>query len=328
LTLLTDESALLTELRTLAEQGRYRDVLNRLGTVPAATVESRTPFALLAAEAHGRLGEHTAAESYASLAQRVAQGRSEPHAELRARHYRGAIALERGDADRAEEHFAAGLEVARALGDAAAEGRCLNNLGIVADLRGQPLEALASYELALAAYQQAGLARGIAETWHNIGISRRTLGDLPRALEAAQEALRVAEQLGDAAQAAQALAGRAELHILAGDLSLAAAELTRAKGAYERIQHPVGLAETWRLEGILARQRGTLDRAVQCLEQAARLAREHGSAHTLAEIERDLSAALRSSGDRTGARAARERAAALYRRMGAHRAADELDELT
>jgi tetratricopeptide (TPR) repeat protein len=322
LTLLTDESALLTQLRSLAEHGRYRDVLDRLGAVPAATVESRTPFALLAAEAHGRLGEHTEAESYASLAQRVAQRRGEPHAELRARHYRGAVALERGDADVAEEHFAAGLE------DSAGEGRCLNNLGIIADLRGESLEALASYELALAAYQQAGLARGIAQTWHNIGISRRTLGDVARALEAAQEALRVAEQLGDAAQAAQALAGRAELHILAGDLSLAAAELARAKDAYERIQHPVGLAEIWRLEGMLARQRGDVDRAVQCLAQGAALARQHGSAHTLAEIERDLAVALQSWGDREGARAARHRAAALYRRMGAHRAAEELDEVT
>jgi hypothetical protein len=67
---------------------------------------------------------------------------------------------------------------------------------------------------------------------------------------------------------------------------------------------------------------------VQCLEQAAALARQHGSAHTLAEIERDLGGALAGSGDREGARAARQRASALYRRMGAHRAAEELDELT
>jgi Flp pilus assembly protein TadD len=109
---------------------------------------------------------------------------------------------------------------------------------------------------------------------------------------------------------------------------LAAAELARAKDAYQRIQHPVGLAETWRLEGMLARLRGDLGRAVRCLEQAAALARQHGSAHTLAEIERDLGAALGSSGDRDGARAARQRASALYRRMGAHRSAEELDEVT
>src|SRR5256886_10874772 len=73
--------------------------------------------------------------------------RGERHAELRARNYQGAIALERGAADAAEQHFAAALELARTLGDHTTEARCLNNLGIVANLRGDPRAALASYQL-------------------------------------------------------------------------------------------------------------------------------------------------------------------------------------
>src|SRR2546430_15216956 len=90
--------------------------------------------------------------------------RGERHAELRARNYQGAIALERGAADAAEQHFAAALELARTLGDHTTEARCLNNLGIVANLRGAPRAALASYQLALAASQQAGVGGGAAGT--------------------------------------------------------------------------------------------------------------------------------------------------------------------
>src|SRR5690349_10373847 len=224
-TSLADESALLAELRTLGERGRHREVLTRLAQLPAKVLEARTSFALLAAEAHGRLGEHAQAERWAAAALATALVRGERHAELRARNLMGAIALERGDVDTAERHLSAGLELARALQDHVAEARCHNNLGIVANLRGEPQVALASYQLALAAYQQAGLVRGVAETHHNIGISWRDLGDYRRGGAAADEALRLAERVEDESLATQALVGRAELHLREGDADLAAAQL-------------------------------------------------------------------------------------------------------
>ena len=117
LTSLADEVALLAELRALAEEGRHREVLERLERLPPEVIASRTPFALLAAEAHGRLGAHREAGRWAAAALAVARGRGERHAELRARNYQGAIALQGGEVDAAEAHFAAALDVARALDD-------------------------------------------------------------------------------------------------------------------------------------------------------------------------------------------------------------------
>jgi tetratricopeptide (TPR) repeat protein len=327
-TSLADESALLAELGGLAERGHHQEVLSRLARLPPETVERRTAFALLAAEAHGRLGAHADAERWAQAALAIAQSRGERHAELRARNYQGAIALERGRVDAAELHFAAALELARFLEDHATEARCLNNLGIIANLQGDTRMALANYHLALAAYQQAGLVRGVAETYHNIGISWRDLGNYTRALAAADEATRLAErQVRDDALSAQAVAGRAELHLMQGDLDLAAAELALAATTYERLQHDVGLAEVWRLQAGVARARGDTVTAIGILTRAAELARARGSAHTLAEIERDLGAALEASGDGAGARAARDRAVALYRRLGAAKIAREIAAL-
>lgn len=327
MTSLAEESALLVRLRALADQGRQREVIDHLGALSAAALEGRTAFALLAAEAHGRLGDHAEAGRWAERALTAARRRGERYTELRALNYQGAIALRSGDVDQAEQRFADALELARAVEDHAAQARCLNNLGIIESLRGDPESALANYELALAAYQQAGLVRGMGETHHNIGIARRNSGDYRRALEAAEHAVRLARQVQDDGLVGLALTGRAEVHVMMGDVDLAAAELERAAQAYERVRFEAGLPEVWRLQAAVARIRGDLPHALRLLHQAAELASEQGSAESLAAIERDRGAALDASGDRDGARSARQRALTLYERLGAKQAAQALAAL-
>ena len=311
---LADESALLRELDALAAAGRYQEVLERLAALPAATAAGRTPIALHAAQAHGRLGAYAEAERWATAALESARARGEQHAELRARHYHAAIALNRGNLDEAEQHFAAALEMARTLRDPAAEARCFNNLGIIAFLRGNPKAALTNYQPALAAYQRAGLLRGLAETHHNIGISHRHLGDFRGAIEAAEQAARLARQVNDDSLVGLVLTGRAEIHLAMGDAALADVELEAAEQAYRRVQFRSGLAEVWRVRAGVARARGDVAAAVQLLREAAELA---ATAEVLSATERDLGAALEAAGDRAGARAARERALAIFRRLGA-----------
>jgi len=323
---LSEESALFRELEQLAAQGRHRAVLDALQRLPAGVRESRTRPALLAAEAHGRLGEHEAAVRSAMLAERLARERGERFAEMRARNYQGLIALRHGDVEDAERHFSAALEMARALADHTTEARCLNNLGILANIKGDPESALASYRLAVAAYQRIGHVRGIAETHHNIAISLRDQGNARVALGAADEAVRLATQAGDEQLIALASTGRAELHLALGDPAFADAELRHAASRYARIAFPAGLPEVWRVQAGVARARGEVKDAVTLLTDAAHLAAEHGSTDTLADIERDLSAALDARGDEAGARAARERAVALYQKIGALAAARRLSQ--
>jgi tetratricopeptide (TPR) repeat protein len=321
---LAEESALLAELRELAAQGRYREVLERLDGLPPEAAAERSPLALLAAEAHGRLGEHEAATRWAEQALALARARLDPSTELRAVHFQGAIAWQRGAVEEAEAHFQHALELARRLKDAAAQARALNNIGILEHLRVEPRAALASYQLALAAYQQAGNPRGMAETYHNMAISWRALGNAARARDAADEAVRLARQVGDATLLGLTLCGRAEVHLLDGDARFAEAELDRAADAYNQVRFEAGLPEIHRIRAAVARARSDLPTAVQSLQQAADLAREHAPLHTQAEVERDLGDLLVATGDRAGARAAYLRALALFRRLGARHAEQEL----
>lgn len=290
---LAEESALLRELDALAASGRHRAVLDRLGTLATPVLESRTRFALLAAETNGRLGDLVAAARWARTALELARARGERHAELRALNYQGAIALRHGELVESERWLDEALALARALGDHATQARCLNNIGILANMRGDRRAAMASYRLALAEYQQVGMTRGIAETHHNIGITLRDQGDLRGALEAAEEALRLATEAGDEHLGTLAATGRAELHLLLGDVPLAAVELERAASRYQQIGFRAGLAEVRRIQAGVARVRGLLDEAARLLDEAASLATEHGLSDVLADIARDRAAATK-----------------------------------
>ena len=322
-----EEWAFFREIEGWSAAGRHRDVLDALERLPVEQREGRTRSALLAAEANGRLGNYGEAARWADLAATLARTRGEAHAELRARNYRGAIALRRGDVADAENHFTAALEMARELHDHTAEARALNNLGILANIRGDVEAALANYRRALVAYQQVAVVRGIAETYHNIGISLRDQANPQAALGAAEEAVRLATQAGDEQLIALASTGRAELHVMLGDPAFASAELQRAEERYTRIGFRAGLPEVWRVRAAVARATRDIGTAVSLLTRAAALATELGSTDILADIERDLSRALESSGDTAGARAARQRAVELYRTIGAVHAAEHLSRL-
>lgn len=321
---LADESALLSELSALARQGRYREVVDRLRSLPPGVAEARTPLALLAAESLGRLGEHDAADGWAVRALGLAQRSLDARAEQRAAHLRGAIAWQRGAVEEAEEHFQRALELARALGDAEAQARAFNNIGILQHLHVSPEAALASYQPALAAYQQAGNARGMAETHHNMAISWRALGNAPRARDADDEAVRLALRAADPTLLGLTLAGRAEAHLMMGDPALAAAELSQAAAAYAHVRFTAGIPEVKRVQAAVARARGHLPTAALLLQEARELSRVGVPLHTQAEIERDLGDTLDALGDAAGARAAREHARALFRQLGARRAEQAL----
>jgi len=317
---LADESTLLRELQGLARQGRYREVVDRVTALPFSTDASRSPLALLAAEAFGRLGREDEAARWAARAYELARAQHDTATELRSVHLQGAISWQRGALDEAERHFHRALELARTLRDVAAEARAFNNLGILQNLRGDPEEALATYQLALAAYQQAGNLRGIAETHTNLEISWLAMGSARRARDAADEAVRLAREVGDATLLAVALVARAEATLALGDPDLAAAELQRAEETYDAVQFDAGRAEVRRLQAAVARDRENLLEARRLLEAARSLAPQGASLDTQAEIERDLGDVLAALGDGAGARAARERALELFRRLGARAA--------
>ena len=237
-------------------------------------------------------------------------------------HYQGAIAWQRGAVEEAEAHFQRALELARALMDVAAEARAFNNLGILRNLLGvsrtrrwrttswpsPPISRTAT----CAAWPRP------TPTWRSAGWRWETR-TAPGS--AADEAVRLAREVGDQTLIGLALVARAEASLAlgrsgarAGRAADAPSRRTRASSSQPASRSCAASRPRWPARA------QTCAGAKRLLEQARALAPGGASLDTQAEIERDLGDTLAALGDAVGARAARERALALFRRLGARHA--------
>lgn len=197
-----DSLAELNRVLGLSEQGLYAEVLEHLADRGPASISSSPTLALHYGIAQGRLGQYEESARWVEIALNGAVLGGDRVLEGRALNARGAIALESGRPDEAEEFFERALAEAEELNDHGTAGRCCNNLGIISNLRGHHSRAAAKYTMALAAYQQAGSQVGVALTEHNLCITYRDLGQLGQALKAADRAVRTAEEEGNRTLAA------------------------------------------------------------------------------------------------------------------------------
>ena len=188
----------------------------------------------------------------------------------------------------------------------------------MAHLRGDAVTALSLYRAALLGYQRLGDRRGTTQTYHNLGLAFRELGAWQDADEATVQALRHARMVEDAALAALAVTGRAELDVARGALDVAARELDRASelavagGRPDRDRRDRPGPGRWR------HCSATMPAAALVEARAAgTMAEEQGSALLVAECAAAEALALRRLARRSEAEASRRKAADGFARLGA-----------
>jgi len=305
-----------SELRRLLAAGRFREALDHFDKIGGAThlaPEAR----LLAATAATRLGELRIANDLAGQALGAFVSRADADGRMRAINLIGAIAFEHGRLDEAEAAFGRALTLARDLADGQMAARASNNLASVAHLRGEVDGALSLYREALLEYQRLGDRRGTAETWHNLGLAFRELQVWPDAAGATAEAVRHAEEMGEPTLVALAVLGRAEFQIAVGELPLARHGIRRAAALSASAEDTLGAAEAGRLRALLALREFQPSLAVDEARSAARIAAEHGSLLLEGECAALMVSALLALGSPAEAKAQRERAEDIFRKLGA-----------
>lgn len=287
----------LEAVEQLAAAGRHADLVAFVDARPGGLdgVIASPTLALLYGTACARLGKLADGDRWVALALRRSVDRGDRAIEVRALNVRGAIALERGDLERAATHLRNGLAEATRLGDHATVGRCSNNLGIIASVRGDLGDAVGAFTMAQAAFDQAGNRRGVAETHHNLAIAYREQGAMERALEEADHAVDTAREVGDPALVAQSIAGRAEVRVTA-DPAMARREAERAVELHHELGDVVGESEDMRVQALALAAEGGSDAAEQLLREVMRRARLHGRPLLAATAGRDLGQVLFDAG--------------------------------
>jgi predicted ATPase/class 3 adenylate cyclase len=176
----------------------------------------------------------------------------------------GWIALQHGDAERAEELCEEALAVARATDDAEAISGQLNYLADVYSARGDHQRALAAYEEALALRRTLANPMLVTNSTYNLGIAAFENGEIDRARRAFEETHALARQLSDVIHTAAADFMLAELDLHAGDADSAERRILRCLDVYTELENDRGRAECLVLLGGVAAER-------EHFEDAARL---------------------------------------------------------
>jgi tetratricopeptide (TPR) repeat protein len=310
------EPDLVATLRALLSAGRYREVVSLWLSAPEAEAR-RSEALLLAATASMRLGEVVRAGELAAEAAEAFRLRADQDGRLRALNLLGAVAFEQGALDEAISRFEMARSLARQLEDTLFEAHAANNLASVAHLRGDAVTALSLYRAALLGYQRLGDRRGTTQTYHNLGLAFRELGAFQDADEATVQALRHARLVEDAALAALAVTGRAELDVARGALDVAARELDRAGELAAQAGDQLGIAEIGRVRAIAALQHNDPAAALVEARAAGGTADEQGSALLVAECAAAEALSLHRLGRQGEAETSRRKAQEAFARLGA-----------
>lgn len=138
-----------------------------------------------------------------------------------------------GDRERAERRIEKALEIYREQGSRLGEAVCLDRLGRIYLETGRAEAAREAHEQAVDGFREMGDRPGEAHGLINLGRALRDLGGLAEAQVRFEEALRLFEEQRDPSGLAQALAERAWIRRLEGDLHGALGDL---EGALSRLE--------------------------------------------------------------------------------------------
>ncbi|HEX5387165.1 MAG TPA: tetratricopeptide repeat protein [Gemmatimonadales bacterium] len=305
------------ELRALMAEGRFQDALAAFERAEDPGVRRRPELLLLAASAATRVGNWRAGASHAEAALDGFEARADADGQMRALNLLGILALEQGHLTGGVRQLDRALHLARQLGDSLMTARVSNNLASAVHQQGKLAAALSLFRASLLSYQRLGDRRGTAETYHNLGVVFRQQEEWSEAEEASSQAVRHAELVQERALVAQAMMGRAEIHLDRRELAVARRELARAAQIAAEAHDEIGLAEAARLRALMALNEGDAALALSEAEAAHAAALAHGSALQQAECVAVAARALRAAGRGQEAEARRVEAVRLFGVLGA-----------
>ncbi|THF87002.1 hypothetical protein E7T09_07430 [Deinococcus sp. KSM4-11] len=185
------------------------------------------------------LGHYDAAHAHLDEALSLARAQHVPALEAQALHGLALLDRELGHLDAAREKFRIAEALQRPAQDLWGLASTLNDLGIVWALQGDAAQAGTLFEESLELKRRIGDRQGVAYALANLGNMASTSSEFQRLTE---QSLVIKRELGDRQGIANSLFNLADLHVNAGALPLARAQLTEALEVYAQIGRHRGTA--------------------------------------------------------------------------------------
>lgn len=305
----------------LGRAGRWQQV--KLTLTPfRAEIAGHPSAGFLLAFAYVALHDMVPARHLALRSLEAAEDAGDVERQMKCANLLGIINFETGDLVAAERHFTDALALAETCRSDKIAGMVANNLGNISGIHGELERAIGYYETALAVHRRTGDRYSEAQALNNLGIAHRDLGDWENAESYFAQAASASEECSQPRLFASAVAGRADLRIRHGRLDEAERMARAALLRFDVQSDTSGLAEVYKILGIVARKRQELAAGREHLDRALEYCGLHDNPLITAEIRLERGLLLRQAGEEDLAREELNAAASLFERMHATRHAE------
>ena len=209
--------------------------------LPGGPDQRRCPALCAAGSLARDLGHYAATRVHLEEALALSRVLRRPMLEAQAHHGLALLDRELGALQDAQNHLRIAETLQRAVPDDWGLATTLNDLGIALALQGNAAQARILFQDSLTLKERIGDRQGVAYALANLGNVTDALDDFQRLTE---QSLEIKRGLGDRQGTANSLFNLADLHINAGRLSVARAQLTEALQLYVQIGRQRGTAAT------------------------------------------------------------------------------------
>ncbi len=197
----------------------------------------------------------------------------------------GHVAFERGNYDDAGSYLQEALHIAEKLDAKRLLANIYNILGALENIKGLSMRAIVYYSRSTPIFEAIGDHSGLARIYHNIGMTHADLEDWRKADEFYSKSLRISDVMGLIALKSITFLNRALALAQLARLAEAEEYNTKAFHLLQRISDALGLAEYYKIQGVIELLKGDYAAAANNLERAIEDFKKHNNSLGIAESE-------------------------------------------
>ncbi len=231
-----------------------------------------------------------------------------------------------GEYEQALEHAHHVLDVAQRLEDTRLGADIHNLLGAIHDARGDLDHALTYYQRCLLHYEQIDDPAGLAQSYHNLGMTYMKRQEWQDAGEAYEHCLHIAREYENQHILASVYFNRALLYFNLHDTLMAKTYCQESIQIFETLEFRRGLANGYKLLGMIQSRTRAYTDAERFFRVAARLCEEIQNIHTLAEVCEEWAGMEQQREQFEKARSLLQRTLELYTQLQAVEPARRVEE--
>lgn len=239
----------------------------------------------------------------------------------------GTIQGDKGNTEKAREHFENALTALLDIKDPVLIGKIEINLGIINNIQGNYNEALSYLRRALLNFEKVGDLKRIAEIRQNLGVVYTKKKEFPKAVEDFDLSIEASIQANYLQTLGIAYISKAYAYTQLKDYKLANAFAEKAMEVAYKINDKLTIAEVYKVKGIINRNTGNFDVAENYLLTSLRLNKDITNQLNLAETSYELGLLYKSTNSTEKSKQHFIEALGYYRRINAKEEIEDLERL-